>query len=289
MEPTRRPAEPSAFFSETRYKSTGAAALDNRPHTHSGRFEILQCFSNGGNIVIKDRIYPMYDHAVYLINAINVHKTAPAEPERYTRSLLQFQSGRLMQLFEDMGAGRIVDRLFIENGGCCIRLSEDAAAETDSLIRRICAPAGNPAGGVPAEVEKTALTLSLVGRLYALYEKNPPEPPADTAVSRILDYINQNLKNNITLGSVAEAVFIDRYYLCHLFKKQVGMTVAQYILARRLSYAKKQLLYTGNTISETAADSGFNSSAYFSCVFKRAEGLTPGAYRRQNAAPRSKP
>ena len=85
----------------------------------------------------------------------------------------------------------------------------------------------------------------------------------------------------ITLDTIAEACFTNKYYLSHLFTRAQGVSVGKYILDKRIKEAKRQLENKDLTVAQIAADVGFNDSSYFCRVFKKETGLTPLAYRKR--------
>ena len=100
-------------------------------------------------------------------------------------------------------------------------------------------------------------------------------------ISDVIEYINKNADKNLSLAVIIKDMNISKYYLCHLFRETVGMTVFEYIRYIRISRAKQLLTETEHSISEIAATVGFDSFAYFSKVFREYEDVTPGQYRKQ--------
>ena len=104
-------------------------------------------------------------------------------------------------------------------------------------------------------------------------------------MNRIIDsataFIERNFRKNLTLDSVAEACFTNKYYLSHLFSQVRKMTVWDYILERRVEEGKRLLAETGMTVAEVAEKSGFRDPGYFGRVFRKATGMNPSAYRKK--------
>ncbi len=101
------------------------------------------------------------------------------------------------------------------------------------------------------------------------------------AVPDIIDYINTRYSETITLDSLASRFFIDKYYLCHAFKKMTGDTVTGYLNKKRLTEARRLLLSADYPISEIFQLVGFQSQNYFNARFKEMFGKTPSEIRRQ--------
>lgn len=101
-------------------------------------------------------------------------------------------------------------------------------------------------------------------------------------VALIKHYIHQNFRDPITLDELAQVANINKYYLAHIFKDDVGVSPIGYLNQKRIQEAKTLLETTNYTISEIARFNGFSSQSFFSQAFKRETGMTPSTYRKQN-------
>lgn len=95
-------------------------------------------------------------------------------------------------------------------------------------------------------------------------------------------YMTQNFQDPITLDILAKVSNINKYYLAHLFKEEVGMTPIRYLNEVRVKEAKVLLETTDLTIGEIANIAGFSSQSFFTQAFKRETDLTPSQFRTQN-------
>ncbi len=68
-------------------------------------------------------------------------------------------------------------------------------------------------------------------------------------------------------------------YLSSVFKKEMGMAVAEYIRAQKLSEVKRLLTETDYSLSEIALSLGYSSQSYFQNQFKAEFGITPIQYK----------
>ncbi|NMS89986.1 AraC family transcriptional regulator [Clostridioides difficile] len=93
-------------------------------------------------------------------------------------------------------------------------------------------------------------------------------------------YIENNLKENITVNDVAKESGYSYYHLTRLFKSMFGESVGSYIKKRRLVNSTKELLYSEKKIIDIAIDSGFESSEAFSRAFKSIYKVSPMEYRK---------
>ncbi len=105
---------------------------------------------------------------------------------------------------------------------------------------------------------------------------------SNTYVTNALDFIVCNFNKDISVTDVANASFVSTSYLQSLFSKYVGRSVSEEITLRRIENAKELLSTTEYPIKYIAFECGFESSEYFSVVFKKVCGITPLKFRKQN-------
>lgn len=101
------------------------------------------------------------------------------------------------------------------------------------------------------------------------------------AVCRAQDYIYYHLHEKITLAAVAAHAGCAPTYLSALFKKELGLTVQDYVRSRRIEAAKNMLLYSDYTLTEIAAFLAFSSTSHFVKVFREQTGTTPREFATQ--------
>lgn len=99
-------------------------------------------------------------------------------------------------------------------------------------------------------------------------------------VSEIKNYVEKHISERITLSQLSEHVHYSRSYIAEQFQKSVGMSVAAYISAQRIEYAKRLLVDGGLTVSQISEHLGFSSVQYFSKCFKDAVGVSPSFYTK---------
>lgn len=108
-----------------------------------------------------------------------------------------------------------------------------------------------------------------------------PEPASASMarVRRAVEYIHANLTGAITLDEVAAAAGIDRFHLCRAFRAELGVPPYAYVLRARIARARS-MLAEGARTSDVATLLGFCDQSQLHRHFRRATGLTPGAYAK---------
>lgn len=100
------------------------------------------------------------------------------------------------------------------------------------------------------------------------------------AVRKALWYIESHFASDLTLEEVAANAGVSRFYLLRAFGTATGMSIMQYVRARRLSEAARRLAGGSTDILTVALDAGYNSHEAFTRAFRDLFNATPEAIRR---------
>lgn len=97
-------------------------------------------------------------------------------------------------------------------------------------------------------------------------------------IKEIMSYLDEHLLDELTLEQIAQAFFMDKYYICHIFKKETGTTLFRFLLLKRISLSRI-LLAQGKNITEACFQSGFRNYNNFITIFRKCTGCTPKQYK----------
>ena len=109
-----------------------------------------------------------------------------------------------------------------------------------------------------------------------------PGPRASKECELIRRYIDNHFKEDLTLDYLARLAHLNKYYLSHSFRREFGTSPINYLISRRVEESRFLLRKTDHSLSLIAEILGFSSLSYFSQCFRRAEGISPTEYRKQN-------
>lgn len=98
-----------------------------------------------------------------------------------------------------------------------------------------------------------------------------------------LRYIDREFMNITSVKGIAEALCYSEYYLSHLFKEKIGISIKEYIARKKCESAAELLLSAESNMSigEIAERFGFSTSHAFSLSFKKYYGVSPAIFRKQ--------
>ena len=99
-------------------------------------------------------------------------------------------------------------------------------------------------------------------------------------VSSIKAWLDEHYKEKIMLDELAKQFFIDKFYLSKIFKEKYGITINAYVSQKRITSAKRLLRFSDETIEQIGCEVGISDTNYFTRLFRKIEGLTPGEYRK---------
>ncbi|MCT6924815.1 AraC family transcriptional regulator [Metasolibacillus sp.] len=97
---------------------------------------------------------------------------------------------------------------------------------------------------------------------------------------KVINYIEEHLHEPLEIERIAKHAGFSKFHLHRVFKKYVGMSIAEYIRMRRLASASAMLLYTKEKIIDIAFHNYFESQEAFTRAFKKYYHLPPGQYRK---------
>ena len=102
----------------------------------------------------------------------------------------------------------------------------------------------------------------------------------NTLIQKALDFMHENLANDLSVQTAAQAVGLSSSHFSRLFRRETGYAPHEYIVLQRINRAKRLLCTTNLTIKEIAFRTGYNSEANFIHAFSARVGCSPGVFRK---------
>ncbi len=99
--------------------------------------------------------------------------------------------------------------------------------------------------------------------------------------SLIRGYIDTHIDGKFTLDELSAMFFVSKTQIFRMFKDSYGMAPMQYILNKKIEYAKHLLSDTDKKMAEIADELSFTDAKHFSKTFKNYAGMLPRDYKKQ--------
>lgn len=99
-------------------------------------------------------------------------------------------------------------------------------------------------------------------------------------VVKMLNYIDDNLYKRITMDEISSIFYFNKDYLMRIFKKELDITIMDYINKRRIFNSLELLKNTDDLVIKIALNSGYSSLEYYSETFTKILGVSPLTYRK---------
>ena len=100
-------------------------------------------------------------------------------------------------------------------------------------------------------------------------------------------YIEAHLEEDLSLQTLSSRFFLSREHISRRFRQETGQTLSDFVEKARIEKGRRLLLGSDLKIMEVAAQVGYSDDKYFSKVFKKHAGCSPGQFRQQDDRHRS--
>lgn len=106
-------------------------------------------------------------------------------------------------------------------------------------------------------------------------------PVGNDKVLQLLHYLNDHLKEDLSIERLAQTFYLSPHYLMRLFKKETGVTIGQYLAGQRLHYAR-ELILAGQSRQEACFACGYRDYSTFYRAYRAAFGESPRETRTRS-------
>jgi AraC family transcriptional regulator len=163
-----------------------------------------------------------------------------------------------------------------------LKLEDDFVGDISRYLLRE-AEAGGATGILYAESLMTALAAHLVKNYSAvrLLPKQSKGGLAKYKLRRVVEFINENLSENLSLNTLAALCDLSAVHFAKAFKQSTGLAPHAFVNLRRVERSKELLQNSRLTVTEIAASLGFTNHSHLAKVFRRFVGTSPTVYQTE--------
>ena len=229
---------------------------------------------------IEGKAYILKPWDILFVNKKEIHKPV-VNPNKYYERIVIWLNPDFMAKYAQ-GNNDLLKcfEVAIKNNYNLLRLNMKSIEVIKNLIQDIqnC----NNSNEFGSEILKESLFVQLMvlmNRLFLNSDKNRDieDIQYDKTIEGVLNYINSNLENDLSIDTIASEFFISKYYLMRKFKNQIGSSIHNYVVQKRLILARS-LISDGLSMSSVCSRCGFNDYSSFVRAFKKVYGVSPSNY-----------
>ena len=230
-------------------------------HYHS-TYELYYLEAGQREYFVEDKFFKVNSGDFVLIAPYKLHRTGGSFAKR---TIVGFSEEYLKKTFSEEAVKKILSA-FQKT------IVSPSPEEHASLIDKLRI--------IEKSEDETITALTLANLLVKLSECKSEET-IDERISRVIEYINKNFSEIESIEQIANHFYVSKYHLCRTFKSAMKLTVIDYLNGVKIKNACHYLKTTNKSITEIALLTGFNSSTYFTSVFKNTMKKRPSAYRKE--------
>ncbi|WP_234121678.1 AraC family transcriptional regulator [Clostridium hydrogenum] len=237
-------------------------------------YEIYYSISGGKQFLIDNKLYTITPGNLFVINQFEGHYVSQISKTTHERIVISIYPDFLKAISTNKTDLNYCFKHRDNNFRHKIELNKEQQSRFIYFINKIISTEGFGSDIIEyssfIELMVYLTKLSLANEDSSIYKYN-------NQIQEIINYINDNVTENITVKSIADNFFLSESYICRIFKLATGTTINKYIIARRISMAKA-LLSNGFSINDVYFKCGFNDYSNFLKSFKKAVGVSPKKY-----------
>lgn len=234
--------------------------LKYQPHIHK-QIEIIYVFKLGQHINIDGKDYEIHAGEAAVIFPNTVH-TYYRNEWRPTEQIFDIVSPEIFHgMFPDLS-----------------RFSTDCPIITD--VEGSVKLAFRELSECTDFNERLAWSMVILTKLMKKLTLHHHESdPVTNLPQKIVTYIAENFKDDISLDLLADKFSVSKYYISRIFSEKIKMSLPNYLALLRVEYAAGLIRTSNDTITNICTSSGFSSQSTFNRAFKKIYHMKPREYK----------
>ena len=238
-------------------------------------YEILYIVEGTGKFVVEGVEYPLRSGMLMLLRPHEYHFVCPDPQYPYERVYLNFTPSDA--LVDPDGIPALQDRPGV---GLCFLPEGLTAGVGDALMSR------HLFSRLSDENARALFCACLTRLLLVLSASSPLDERMENALTAaVMQYLTEHLESDVSLEELAKRFFVSKYHLCRVFRNCAGVTVLEYLTAKRVARAQT-LMAGGTSAAEAARQSGFSEYSTFYRAYCRCTGKAPTRRRKTGGSDR---
>lgn len=244
-----------------------------KPHTSQrenlASFLFFLVTSGSGKLVYQKTVYNLHAGDCVFIDCHKSYSHLTSEDDLWSLKWIHFYGPNMTAIYEK----------YVSRGGRPCFRTADQQAYIQIYHTIFDLTDSNSTSRDMKIYEKLVSLLSLLMEESHSLTSHSSDKSRKRNLQSVKEYIDTHYAEKITLDQLSSQYFINKFYLTRSFKDQFGTPVNSYLIQVRVTHAKQLLRFTDLPIEKIGQECGMSDANYFSRVFKKTEGVTPGEYR----------
>ncbi len=247
-------------------------------HNHDG-YEIVLFLHGDVNIMIEPDIFKMKRGDMFFTSPLVFHGLDLEDINSYERVVINIQYEYLNELGDEDTDFSTLFRSSASPNMNHLVIPEDALPEFIELAEKLNECMDSTDFGHTVLAKALLVEFLLKARKYSSNTKPLPKNSLmPQVVSRIFDYIDTNIKEDITINSMALALHYSSDHLSRVFSEATGDSLKHYINAKKIVLAQRLLLQNYSPY-DVCFMVGYNNYSSFSRRFSKQIGMSPKQFQ----------
>ena len=244
------------------------------PHAHNGA-EVYFTLTALPDVLLGDQVFAVPADTLIIIPPFCVHQLYHEANIIYERYIINLEDNWLKTALFDLSDA--LPCLFQDAQPALITVNEAQKKELTDQFRKLLSYSRLTE---PLALACFFTALDLMTNIVSASSAKsaPPVTESQKKVNKIISYIQEHVRENLSISDLAEHFYLNPDYLARLFKQHTHVTVGHYIALQRITTAQS-LLREGKTVNFVSEELGFSSYAYFFKTFQKITGISPSKYR----------
>ena len=237
-------------------------------HTHKA-YEIYIFIKGNAEYVIESKIFPMKPYDILITKNDELHQVRHLEKTVYERIVVELND----MFFEENDCADYLKILKNRKNDSDNIISPDSS---DKIKLMDCISRIEKYISESEKFNQTIVKCAIIELLHIIntIKSKNVQIKNNHNIDEIINYINNNLSNDVSLDDIANHMFMSKYHLCRIFKEHTGLTINKYITNKRIKLV--QNLYSqGNSLTVSCIKAGYSNYSSFYKAYITETGKSP--------------
>ena len=234
---------------------------DFHRHMHNG-YELFYFIKGDAEYIIEGAVYELHPGDMLFIPPRKFHYLSPLSEATYERFVIHFSMDNVPDILREfVESSKIIYRI---EGGSLVERFFDMWKDAEALLSQ----------DEMSEYMQGALSHALLFLMHLPSHSNIAPIRKDSTLESILQYIDSHPGENLTAETLSKKFYMSSSWIVHTFKKNLGLSLMQYIQKKRILYAEA-LIQSGITPTEASKLCNYESYPTFYRQYKKFIGISP--------------